>query len=108
MTQDYQERLIQASMHSITCESTTSMLMFGSNPDRRQSTYEAKKEIHSHHDLFIPLIKRPMQKFLTGSRYIGSWNTLGFSGHGLYRYPHGESLQYLICFSKKIFKCLVK
>lgn len=33
--------------------------------------------------------KKPMQKFVTGSRYIGEWNAVGISGSGIYRFPHG-------------------
>ncbi|XP_074030354.1 uncharacterized protein isoform X2 [Leptinotarsa decemlineata] len=34
-------------------------------------------------------MKKPLQQFCTGSRYLGEWNALGFSGDGIYRYPHG-------------------
>ncbi|CAH0554373.1 unnamed protein product [Brassicogethes aeneus] len=37
--------------------------------------------------------ERPLEEFCTGSKYEGSWNTLGFSGYGKYIFPHGPTYE---------------
>ncbi|CAH1135019.1 unnamed protein product [Ceutorhynchus assimilis] len=38
-------------------------------------------------------VRRPIQHFITGSSYDGTWDVLGFSGYGTYYYPHGAIYQ---------------
>ncbi|XP_048485300.1 uncharacterized protein LOC105386116 isoform X2 [Plutella xylostella] len=39
--------------------------------------------------LDVPLVRRSVQQFPTGSQYEGTWDTLGMSGHGTYTFPNG-------------------
>ncbi|XP_061378560.1 MORN repeat-containing protein 5-like isoform X2 [Danaus plexippus] len=50
---------------------------------------EAHREECKSVSLDIPRVPRSMKDFPTGSQYEGSWDLLGMSGYGVYKYSNG-------------------